>query len=243
VEMADNSVRWEFQPVADQAVNIDFGELIDEEINLRITSLAAAINNKRLTGVTACIPTYRSLTVAYDSALVRQSHLIECLKELITTVKTETKTRKCWYLPVCYGGKYGVDLPASAQTLALSPDELIRLHTATCYRIYMIGFMPGFAYLGGLDARLHIPRRTAPRQSVPAGSVSIGGIQTAVGSVAAPSGWHLLGQTPVKSFDPLREQPFLFTAGEYIEFVPIKENEYVKLADDRGYMPDWNLRA
>lgn len=237
----DNPLSWVIQKIADQAVNIDFGEKIDERINQRVTSLAAIIRQQDIPGVTGCIPTYRSLTVTYDSVLIRQKMLIQMLEELLNTDIRINHPRKCWLIPACYGGDHGIDLSASADMLGLSVNELIEIHSAQPYRIYMIGFMPGFAYLGGLDARLHIPRRTSPRLEVPAGSISIGGIQSAIGSVAAPSGWHLLAQTPVKSFDPQREQPFLFNAGEDIRFVPVSKYDYQLLLSDNNYFPEWSL--
>ncbi|WP_254711483.1 5-oxoprolinase subunit PxpB [Pantoea cypripedii] len=232
---------WAIQTIADQAVNIDFGEVIDAQVNQRVTSLAAAIRQQNIAGVTGCIPTYRSLTVTYDSVVIRQRELIQALELLLNTDMLHTPPRKCWLIPACYGGDYGIDLASSATCLGLTPAELIEIHSAQPYRIYMIGFMPGFAYLGGLDPRLHLARRTSPRQEVPGGSISIGGVQSAIGSVAAPSGWHLLARTPVKSFDPQREQPFLFNAGEEVRFVPVSEHDYQTLLADRHYQPEWSL--
>lgn len=136
------------QPVSDQAINIDFGEVIAVEVNQRVTSLAAIIRQRHIAGITACIPTYRSLTLVYDSVIIRQSELIPLLEGMLHTLNGEYSQQKRWQIPVCYGGEYGVDLERSAVNLGLTPEELIFLHSRVNYRIYMIGFMPGFAYLG-----------------------------------------------------------------------------------------------
>lgn len=234
---------WQLLPVADHAVYIDFGEVIDEQINRRVTALAARLKAAAPAGITSLIPTYRSLTVNYDSTQVRQQALIQQLEQLLAETVEADAPSKCWHIPVCYGGQYGIDLPELAATHGLSEQEAIAIHSATRYRVYMIGFMPGFAYLGGLDARLHTPRRVEPRLKVPAGSISIGGMQTAVGSVAAPSGWHLLGRTPVRSFDPTRESPFLLQAGDNVHFFTISERQFEQLSAERHYLPEWSWQT
>ncbi|KFD19153.1 allophanate hydrolase 2 subunit 1 [Tatumella ptyseos ATCC 33301] len=230
---------WVVQPIADQAINIDFGEVINTRVNERVTSLVAAIKKRQLPGITGLVPAYRSVTISYDALIIRQSELIHVLEELIVCGNMLKHAGKCWQIPACYGGEYGIDLLTSASALGLTTDELISLHSAAIYRIYMIGFMPGFAYLGGLDERLHLARRTSPRAEVPGGSISIGGQQSAIGSVAAPSGWHLLARTPVKNFDPNREQPFLFNAGENVRFIPVSERDYLDLMAERDFQPEW----
>ena len=231
---------WVIQSIADQAINVEFGDSIDEGINQRVTAFMAVLKQQQIPGVTGYLPTYRSLRVSYDSLLIRQSHLIHLIDALLSNAQWTTTPSRCWIVPVCYGGEQGIDLEVSATALGLTCDELVHIHSAPTYRIYMIGFVPGFAYLGGLDERLHLARRTSPRQEVPAGSISIGGMQSAIGSVAAPSGWHLLGKTPAKSFDLRREQPFLFSAGERVRFLPIGVEEYQTLNADPDYMPQWS---
>lgn len=231
---------WVIQAIADQAINVEFGDSIDEVTNQRVTAFMMLLKQQQIPGVTGYLPTYRSLRITYDPLLIRQSRLIPIIDGLLSNAQWTAAPSRCWRVPVCYGGEQGIDLVASASALGLACDELIHLHSAPTYRIYMIGFMPGFAYLGGLDERLHLARRTSPRQVVPAGSISIGGMQSAIGSVAAPSGWHLLGKTPAKSFDLRREQPFLFSAGEHVRFLPIGVEEYQALSADPNYMPEWS---
>ncbi|AHF76804.1 Allophanate hydrolase subunit 1 [Sodalis praecaptivus] len=234
-----NTPSWRILPIADQAVCVDFGEVIDEQINQRVTALAARVRGAALTGVLSLIPTYRALTVAYDSTQIRQTQLVAQLQELLRQPDAAGQRAKCWTIPVSYGGEHGVDLADLAALHHLTPQQVIDLHSAALYRVYMIGFMPGFAYLGGLVPRLHTSRRESPRLKTPAGSISIGGMQTAVGSVEAPSGWHLIGRTPVRSFVPDREQPFLFSAGDRIRFTPVCAGTFTRLQAQGDYLPDW----
>lgn len=230
-------------PIADHALYIDFGEVIDVAINQRVTALAKRVADAGLKGVTGLIPTYRALTVAYDCTQIRQAALHEKLERLLAEPDGEPDPVRCWELPVAYGGEYGIDLLWLAEHHQLDPQEVIRLHSAVSYRVYMIGFMPGFAYLGGLDERLHTSRRESPRLKTPAGTVSIGGMQTAVASVEAPSGWNLIGRTPARSFVTSREQPFLFQAGDEIRFVSIDTQEFDSLAAQPDYLPQWTWRT
>ena len=236
MQQSSTSPSWRILPIADQAVCVDFGEVIDEQINQRATALAARVKDAALTGVVSLIPTYRVLTVGYDSTRIRQAMLVTQLQALLTQPDAPGQRAKCWTIPVSYGGDHGVDL---ATLHHLTPQQVISLHCAATYRVYMIGFMPGFAYLGGLDSRLHTSRRESPRLKTPAGSISIGGMQTAVGSVEAPCGWHLIGRTPVRSFVPDRETPFLFSAGDRVRFTPVSADAFTRLQAQSDYLPNW----
>ena len=134
-------------------------------------------------------------------------------------------------IPVCYGGVFGPDIENVAKLAGLTVEEVIKIHSQEDYLIYMLGFLPGFTYLGGLDERIHTPRLANPRIKIPAGSVGIGGSQTGIYPLDSPGGWQLIGKTPVKTYDPLREPPILFEAGQYIRFVPVTEDEYYKIED------------
>ncbi|MHC8286961.1 5-oxoprolinase subunit PxpB [Pseudomonas sp. XS1P51] len=230
-------------PIADHALYIDFGEVIDVAVNERVTALARRVAGAGINGVTGLIPTYRALTVAYDCTRIRQSRLREHLERLLAEPDATADPVRCWEVPVAYGGEHGIDLVWLADHHHLAPVDVIRLHSAVSYRVYMIGFMPGFAYLGGLDERLHTSRRESPRLKTPAGTVSIGGMQTAVASVEAPSGWNLIGRTPARSFVPSREDPFLFRAGDEIRFVPIGVDEFDALSAQPDYLPQWTWRT
>lgn len=225
--------------LADQGVLIECGERIDLEINRWIDCAANAVREAGIGGVTGIVPTYRSLAIEYDSVSITQATLVDRLEGLLSTLTATPRRARRWRVPVAYGGEFGLDFDDFRQRHGLSREELIARHSAPDYRVYMIGFMPGFAYLGGLDAKLHTPRRDSPRTRTPAGSISVGGQQTAVTSVEAPSGWHLLGQTPLATFDARRDPPMLIEAGDSVRFVPIDNLEFARLASDRAWQPDW----
>ncbi|MFV7495336.1 5-oxoprolinase subunit PxpB [Klebsiella michiganensis] len=219
-----------FIAVGELALLVEFGDRIDNQLNARVLTLAAALNGT--TGVSEIIPTYRSLTVVFDPLTVTCIELCERVALLLNQLPAAHSARRRWRVPVCYGGEYGEDLPALAQGHGLSPEQVIDLHSSARYRVYMVGFMPGFAYLGGLPEMLHTPRRSSPRAITPASSINIGGQQTAISSVAGPSGWHLIGRTPWRSFDPLRQRPFLFQAGDEVGFMSITPAEFARLSDE-----------
>ena len=141
----------------------------------------------------------------------------------------ESGKKKVWEIPVVYGGTYGPDLSAIAEHAGISEEEVIRIHSSKDYLIYMLGFLPGFTYLGGLDEKIHTPRLASPRVRIPAGSVGIGGSQTGIYPMDSPGGWQLMGMTPVKTYDPERETPILVESGDYIRFVPVTEEEYLEI--------------
>ena len=214
-------------PSGDQALTVEFGEMIDPAINARVLELDAKA--AALDGIVETIPTYRSLLVVYDPAVVGFEALGQALLALAEGLTGEETTGTIWDVPVCYGGEFGIDLEATAETHSLTPDELVRRHMAPTYRVYMIGFLPGYAYLGGLDPSIATPRRISPRLHTPAGTISIGGIQALVASLAAPSGWHLLGRTPVRNFMPTRDPAVLIQPGDGVRFRRIDEAEFRRL--------------
>ncbi|WP_110684894.1 5-oxoprolinase subunit PxpB [Salinicola aestuarinus] len=230
-------------PLADQGVLVDCGETIDVETNRWIDAAARAVTAAQLSGVTGIVPTYRSLAVEYDSRAMTQAELIATLETLLGGLKVTQRRYRRFHIPVVYGGEFGVDFNDLCRHHALTSEELIALHTAPEYRVFMIGFMPGFAYLGGLNDRLHTSRRETPRTWTPAGSVSIGGQQTAVSSVEAPSGWHLLGRTPLRTFDAGREPPILIEAGDSICFEAIDGDGFHALQAERDWLPRWEWRT
>ena len=144
-------------------------------------------------------------------------------------VKAGTGRKKIFEIPVCYGGEYGPDIDNIASHAGLTQEEVIQIHSSRDYLIYMLGFLPGFCYLGGLDERIHTPRLSNPRLRIRAGSVGIGGSQTGIYPLDSPGGWQLMGMTPVKTYDPEREIPILVEAGNYIRFVPIDEEQYKQI--------------
>ncbi len=216
-------------PVGDSAILIELAETVDPAVNAAVLALDAELAALALPGVVELLPTYRSLLVHYDPERVEPEALLARLASLDLAHPTARPEGRLWTVPVAYGGEYGVDLEAVAARHGLSPEEVVALHTAATYRVYMVGFVPGFTYLGGLDPRLHTPRREDPRPRTPAGSVSIGGVQAGIASLEIPSGWHLLGRTPVRTFDPERTPPFLLEPGDRVRFRPIDPANFAEL--------------
>lgn len=225
--MKDNKILT----AGDSSILIEFGKEISPEINARITAVVHLIKEQHIVGVVDVIPAFTSLLVNYDPRVLSYSQLRKRLEKLLTIdVAAGTSARMIIEIPVCYGGTYGPDLDYIAEHAGLAKDEVVKIHASRDYLIYMLGFLPGFSYLGGLDERVHTPRLANPRIKIRAGSVGIGGSQTGIYPMDSPGGWQLLGMTPVKTYDPEREIPILYEAGDYIRFVPVTEAEYKAIA-------------
>lgn len=215
-------------PAGDSAVLVEFGSGIDPDVNTRVYTLAGQIEAKNSPAVVELVPTYRSLLVQYDPLVSRYSEMVTFLSDLVAgAVDSSRRSAKpdVIELPVVYGGEDGPDLEAVAEHAGLSTHEVIEIHSGTGYRVYMIGFAPGFPYLGGLDERIACPRLKTPRIEVPAGSVGIAESQTGVYPNASPGGWQLIGRTAVKLFDPLKASPSLITPGSEVRFVPVTAHD------------------
>lgn len=216
-----------FLRAGDLALLVEFGNQIDPEINQKVRKVSIALEKFPIEGITETVPTYRSLLVFYDPAkipfkrLQQEIRRIEGKLEEIPIPPPETIE-----IPVLYGGEYGPDLDFVAQHNKLTPEEVVEVHTSGTYLIYMLGFTPGFPFLGGLSERLFTPRLKTPRTAVPAGSVGIANNQTGIYPIESPGGWQLIGRTPVKLYDPGRKNPILLKAGNYLRFKRITEEEY-----------------
>jgi inhibitor of KinA len=221
------SISFRIVPAGDSALIVEFEERIDPGVNARTIACADAIQAAAIEGVRDVVPTYRSVAVYFDPLHTDGEALTACLeREAARPASAAPAARPAVRIPVCYGGDLGPDLPAVAAFAAVSESEVIRLHAAESYRVFMLGFVPGFAYLGIVDQRIAMPRHATPRVRVPSGSVGIAGVQTGVYSAETPGGWQLIGRTPVKPFDPVREPPFLLKAGDAVQFYPIERAEY-----------------
>jgi 5-oxoprolinase (ATP-hydrolysing) subunit B len=214
-------------PCGDAALTVEFGRDIDPAVNARVLALDARIRS--LAGVVETVPTYRSLLVHYDPVAADFSVLRTALLDLAADLPETARERRLWRIPVVYGGEFGIDLEETASRHGLTVADLVSRHAAPVYRVYMIGFLPGFAYLGGLDPSIATPRRENPRKWTPAGTISIGGVQALVASIEAPSGWHLLGRTPVRNFMLERDPVFILEAGDRIVFAPIAPDRWEEL--------------
>jgi KipI family sensor histidine kinase inhibitor len=221
----------------DCSLLVEFGKQISPDINRKISATVQLMKEQHIEGVVDVIPAFCSLLINYDPRVISFEEIRERIQGIIKVdVKAGERKKKIYEIPVCYGGEYGPDIENIAKHAGLTVEEVIKLHSSRDYLIYMLGFLPGFCYLGGLDERIHTPRLANPRIKINAGSVGIGGSQTGIYPLDSPGGWQLMGMTPVKTYDPEREKPILVEAGDYIRFVPIDEAEYKRLKDlvDRG---------
>jgi inhibitor of KinA len=207
--------RLRVAPLGDAALLVELGNRVDTALNTRAIALAAALRARR--DVREAIPGYASVAVHYDPDQVTYRGLEAAVRRLAAAKPAKGPPGRLHRLPVVYDGP---DLVETAETLGLPVDELIELHCRPTYRCFMVGFVPGWAYLGPLAERLRLPRRRDPRTRVPAGSVAIAGSQTGIYSLPSPGGWHLLGRTPVRTFLPDADPPNLLRAGDRVKFFP-----------------------
>lgn len=235
-----------FLLAGDSSLCVEFGNEISEEINRKIRAFSLLLTEKKFPGITELVPTYRSLLVHYDPELISYETLKDRLDKLSKQLSDAViPPAELLEIPVLYDGEMGPDLHFVAEHAGISEEEVIRLHSEPEYLIYMLGFTPGFTYLGGLPEKLETPRLSAPRVRIDAGSVGIAGKQTGVYPIASPGGWQLIGRTPVRMYDPDRETPILPRAGQYIKFVPVTEAEYHDIeaqVKEGSYSPKRRLR-
>ncbi len=189
-----------FVPAGDCSLLIEFGYEINPEINRKFTSTVYFIHDQQIEGILDMIPAYCSLLINYDPRVVSYARLQARIAELLKMdVKMSAGQKRVYEIPVCYGGEFGPDLDTIAANAGMTVEEVIRIHTGSDYLIYMLGFLPGFCYLGGLDERIHTPRLANPRVKIPAGSAGIGGSSTGIYPMDSPGGWQLMGLTPIKT--------------------------------------------
>jgi len=211
-------VAVKFLPSADSAVIVEFGDRIDRAVSDQVLGLAARLRASEIAGVIEVVPTFRSLMVHYDPLRTSAKELIGAIERVSISEAAPNRKRHLWRVPVCYERDFAPDLESVAQETRLTPDEVIALHTGTRYHVYMIGFVPGFPYMGDLAEALVLPRRADPRVRVPPGSVAIATTLTAIYPLESPGGWHLIGRTSVKLFVPDSDPPSLFRAGDRVKF-------------------------
>lgn len=222
-----------FLMTGDTSVSVEFGNEISTEINARIRAFNIALKKKSVPGIVETVPTYRSLTVHYRPEIIRFEKLIDAMSGLMDSLsEIEIPPASVVELPVLYGGEVGPDLDFVAKHNGKTIEEVIKTHSEPEYLIYMLGFTPGFPYLGGMSPHIAAPRLTSPRVKIPGGSVGIAGTQTGVYPIDSPGGWQLIGQTPLKLYDAQRETPILLQAGQFIKFRPIEKAEFDAIADE-----------
>lgn len=234
-------------PLGDAAVTVELGTGVDPETHRLVTLFASYLEDHPLAGMIEYVPAYTSVTIHYDPLLVYSSAVAQSeggtgsdllslspyeimelrIRRVFDQMQAQQEiTPKLVEIPVCYGGEFGPDLEEVAARNGLSADEVIRIHCSRDYQVYMLGFAPGFPYLGGMDKRIAAPRKQTPRLSIPRGSVGIAGEQTGVYPIETPGGWQLIGRTPVPLFLPDRDPPTLLQAGNVVRFYPISRKEY-----------------
>jgi inhibitor of KinA len=224
-------VSYRIVAAGDSALVVEFAARIDPAVSARVIAMADAIQAAALAGVRDVVPTYRSVAIYFDPLRTDYDAVTACIERADAGGSDSAAApHDAIRIPVCYGGEFGPDLAGVSATVKISEDEVVRVHTAATYRVFMLGFVPGFAYMGIVDDRIAVPRHSVPRVRVPARSVAIAGVQTGIYPAETPGGWQLIGRTPTRPFDPDRAQPFLMKAGDAVQFYSIDRAEYDRLA-------------
>lgn len=222
-------------PLGDTAVVVEFDTVIGSASHEQVRLLSLYLDHHPIPGMIEYVPAFTTVTVFYDPVVLRYAEAqakLEKAAAQTADMRLDKKARTV-EIPVCYGGEFGPDLEEVAAHNRLTADEVVRIHSSVEYLVYMIGFAPGFPYLGGMPERIAAPRRSSPRLAIPAGSVGVGGTQTGVYPIVTPGGWQLIGRTPVALFRPDMTPPALLRAGDTIRFVPISEEEYESWEGDQ----------
>lgn len=219
-------------PTGDRALTVEFGNEIDESINARLMGFIRTLSEKRIKGIEEFVPSFRSVLIHYNPALLSYEKMTDIVNGAVNEpVKESSHHKRIVKVPVCYDEVYGPDIKDVAEHAGLTVEEVIKIHTSTPYLVYMLGFQPGFPYLGGLDERIHTPRLETPRIRLEAGSVGIGGGQTGLYPMESPGGWRIIGVTPVRCYNPEKEKPIPYKAGDRIQFVSITKEEFTRLRE------------
>ena len=238
-------------PLGEAGVMIRCGDVISDEVHRRVISICTWLEERPFPGMVELVPSYASVALFFDPMVVAVSTrsaaekgesgispyqhvcrmILTRLEMLEDSVHNQSRTV---VIPVCYGGSFGPDLEYVARENGLTPDEVVAIHTSGDYLVHMIGFAPGFPYLGGLSERIATPRRATPRLKVEAGTVGIGSEQTGIYPVATPGGWQCIGRTPLKLFRPEHDQPSLLQAGDRVRFEAITEQDYMEWKEGEG---------
>lgn len=239
----DSGTAWRIEALGDCCLMVEFGQRIAPEINRTARSFAAWLLAHPIAGVTDVVPAFTTVALHYRPEAIeagrpdalpfqRLRGQVEAI--LAQDIAHEQGAGRVIEVPVCYGGEFGPDLPEVAAACGLSPEQLIALHAASPHVVYMLGFAPGFPYIGGLDQRLAVPRRQTPRTSIPAGTVAIAREQTVIYPIETPGGWNMIGRTPLRLFDPLADPPSLLQPGDELRFVAISPQQYRSLQEQQA---------
>ena len=220
-----------FLSVGDRALAVEFGDTIDRRLSRQVLRLDRAVRAAPPPGVVETVPTFRSLMVHYDPLATSRADLEQAITALVDGGEAADADARLWHIPVCYAGEFAPDLDEVARLAGLAADDVVALHSGRHYHVYMLGFLPGFPYMGDLPPQLALPRRADPRVRVAAGSVAIATALTAIYPYESPGGWHLIGATPIRLFDAARTPPALLAAGDMVLFEPIDPDMFAAVRD------------
>lgn len=219
-------------PMGDRALTVEFGNEINEQINAHLMGFINKVNEQHIKGIEELIPSFRSVLIHYNPAIHTYSRMCDIVRAVLSQhILDVDHVKRIVEVPVCYENGLGPDIDFVAEHAGLSVDDVIEIHSKAPYLIYMLGFQPGFPYLGGLDERIHTPRLETPRLKLEAGSVGIGGGQTGLYPMESPGGWRIIGLTPVRCYNPASSEAIPYHAGDYIKFKPITFDEYLRLKE------------
>jgi KipI family sensor histidine kinase inhibitor len=220
---------FKFLPGGDTALVVEFGDRVDRTLSAQVVALAEKLRDLAVPGVVELVPTFRSLMVHYDPVRLPQAELKARIAPLVGAITAAEQAGRHWRLPVCYDESLGLDLADVARRMGLTVPDVIERHSGVTHHVYMMGFLPGLPYLGGLPKEFELPRRENPRLKVPRGAVSVAMAMTVIYPLESPGGWHVLGRTPVPMWDLGRDPPALLAAGDKVTFAPVSLGEYEAL--------------
>ena len=236
--VAGKPAKVRFLSAGDRALVVEFGDRVDRKLSEDVLRLNAAIRSRALEGVIETVPTFRSLMIHFDPLVITRGKLELSIEELLGDDGGSQIGTRFWHIPVCYEGELAPDLVEVAQLTGLTPSDVVAMHSGTIYHVYMLGFLPGFPYLGDLPAELSLPRRADPRVRVPPGSIAIATSLSAIYPYESPGGWHLIGTTPLRLFDLDQPKPALLAPGDAVLFQAVDRTHYDRIrhaVENRSY--------
>lgn len=237
MDMEKSKFNAKVSQISETAALVEFGMKISEDINKQVRTFCTYLDEKPFYGMVEYVPAFTSVSVIYNPLDMKSEAPYEVVKTILENIISKLDfslgdEEHIVEIPVCYGGEFGQDIEEVAKINNITVDEVIKIHSEAKYLVYMIGFAPGFPYLGGMSEKIAAPRRESPRTAIPAGSVGIAGMQTGVYPIETPGGWQLIGRTPLKLFDLKRNSKSLLKAGDIVKFYPISYEEYVQLKEE-----------
>jgi len=228
--LVSSSTDYQILPAGDTALVVEFGENVDRRINTRVLALARRLSEARIEGIVETVPTFRSLLVHYDPLSLPVAVLTARIIDLVPDPQAPEEPGRVWRLPACYDARVAPDLSDVGTAVGLGPAQLIERHSATSYYVYMLGFLPGQAYMGDVPAELALARRQTPRTRIPAGSLAIAGAMTCIFPLETPCGWHIIGRSPIPLWQSGPHPQALLAPGDKVTFAPVSLREYERLS-------------